>query len=169
MSSDNVCNEKIYQSIFYDHSQAVLNFIWFKSGDKALAEDILQEAFVRLWKNCQSVPFAKAKSFLYTVASNLFIDSTRKQKHANTYVDSQDAMKHESVTPQAILEKNELKDRLQQAIKSLPAKQQEVFIMNRVDGHTYKEIAAILNISVKAVEKRMHNALVALRKVTFEK
>ncbi|MEL7378209.1 MAG: sigma factor-like helix-turn-helix DNA-binding protein, partial [Bacteroidota bacterium] len=49
-------------------------------------------------------------------------------------------------------------------IEDLPEGQRTVFLMNRSDGKTYKEIAELLGLSVKAVEKRMHGALVHLRK-----
>jgi len=54
---------------------------------------------------------------------------------------------------------------LEKAINDLPEKQRTVFLMNRFENHSYTEIASLLDLSVKAVEKRMHLALVSLRKV----
>jgi RNA polymerase sigma-70 factor (ECF subfamily) len=57
------------------------------------------------------------------------------------------------------MEKDEFAKELQEAIASLPEKQRTVFLMNRIDELTYREIAQRLEIGVKAVEKRMHEAL----------
>ena len=56
-------------------------------------------------------------------------------------------------------------DKLQAAIAELSEAQREDFLLNRIDKKTYNEIAEMLDISVKAVEKRMHNALKQLRKL----
>jgi RNA polymerase sigma-70 factor (ECF subfamily) len=66
-------------------------------------------------------------------------------------------------TPEFLLEEKEFLDKLQVAISDLKEGQREVFLLNRIDKKTYKEIAEMLEISVKAVEKRMHLALVQLR------
>ncbi|WP_235921917.1 RNA polymerase sigma factor [Flavobacterium phycosphaerae] len=68
-------------------------------------------------------------------------------------------------SPEFLLEETELKIRLEKAINDLPEKQRTVFLMNRFDNQSYTEIAAVLDLSVKAVEKRMHLALLSLRKV----
>ena len=68
-------------------------------------------------------------------------------------------------SPEFLMEASELKDQLEKAINELPEKQRTVFLMNRFDNQSYTEIAAALDLSVKAVEKRMHLALLSLRKV----
>jgi RNA polymerase sigma-70 factor (ECF subfamily) len=62
------------------------------------------------------------------------------------------------------LEEKEFSAKLEKALSKLSESQRIAFLMNRIDGKKYKEIAEILNISVKAVEKRIHNALLNLRK-----
>ena len=63
-----------------------------------------------------------------------------------------------------ILEEEQFKTKLQHAIDKLTEGQRTCFLLHRIDGKKYSEIAEILNISVKAVEKRMHLALLELRK-----
>ena len=67
-------------------------------------------------------------------------------------------------SPDYILEEEQFKLKLQQAIDKLTEGQRTCFLMHRIDGKKYSEIAEALGISVKAVEKRMHLALLELRK-----
>lgn len=67
-------------------------------------------------------------------------------------------------SPEYLLEEEEFKTKLQNAIALLTDAQREVFLLNRIDGKKYREIAEILNVSQKAIEKRMSAALKILRK-----
>ena len=67
-------------------------------------------------------------------------------------------------SPEYIMEENEYMDKLQKAIANLTDGQREVFLLSRMEDKKYSEIAEMLSISVKAVEKRMMGALNALRK-----
>ena len=66
-------------------------------------------------------------------------------------------------SPEYILEEEEFKKKLQNAISLLTESQREVFLLNRIEGKKYREIADMLDISQKAVEKRMSGALKILR------
>ncbi|MBX2818016.1 MAG: sigma-70 family RNA polymerase sigma factor, partial [Saprospiraceae bacterium] len=68
-------------------------------------------------------------------------------------------------SPEFLLEEKEFKRLLEDAISALPEGQRAVFLLNRIDKKTYREIAEDLSISAKAVEKRMHKALASLRKI----
>ena len=161
---ENVCQEDTYKALFYKHAEEIRNFLYYKSGNLAQAEDLVQEAFIKLWEHCAKVTIQKAKSFLYTVARNTLLNNIAHQKVVLKFENqSQPEQDHES--PQYIMEEKEFRERLERAIAQLPESQRIVFLMNRIDKKKYKEIAEILEISVKAVEKRMHKALVALRKV----
>ena len=72
--------------------------------------------------------------------------------------------KETSVSPEFELELKEFNDKLQNAIGALKEKNRVVFLMNRIDGLTYKQIADNLGLSQKAIEKRMKNALDELKK-----
>ena len=67
-------------------------------------------------------------------------------------------------SPEYILEEKQFQAKLLKAIENLNEKQRIAFLMHRIDGKKYSEIAQELNISVKAVEKRIHLALLSLRK-----
>ncbi len=161
----NVCEERVFQSVFEEHAEKVRNFIYYKCGDLELAEDIAQESFLRLWKRCAKVTFAKAAGFLFTVANNLFLDNTKHQKVVFKY---QNTIAKDKVAPnpQFLMEEQEFKETLINAINELPEPVRVVFLMNRIEKMTYKEIAEFMGVSVKTIEKRMHKALVELRKLS---
>ncbi|TPN87936.1 RNA polymerase sigma factor [Aquimarina algicola] len=164
LSSKSVCDRPVFTNIFETHAESVRNFIYYKCGDKDQAEDLMQEAFIKLWQNCKKVFFEKAKGFLCTVANNLFLNQVAHNKVRLEYSKIPRSNKNVE-TPDFVMEEKEFMNTLQKAIAELPDGQREVFLLNRIDKKTYKEIAEMLGISVKAVEKRMHNALKELRKL----
>lgn len=163
--SKSVCQEKVFESLFSSHAEALINFLYYKTGNYAGAEDLMQDAFATLWKECKKISFEKAKSFLFTVANNSFLNQVKHQKVVLKF-EQKGHSQLSNVSPQFLLEEAEFKDRLEKAIRDLPEGQRAVFLMNRIDKMKYKEIAERLGLSVKAIEKRMHKALVALRKVS---
>ena len=137
--------------------------MYYKCGSEQQAEDIVQDAFIKLWKNCAKVIFTKAKSYLYTVANNMFLNEVAHQKVILKYK-KQMPSSISNETPEFVLRQKEFQEKLQRTIAKLPDGQREVFLLNRIDKKTYVEIAEIIGLSVKAVEKRMHKALILLRK-----
>ncbi len=168
MSDDknSTCNEQAFDQFFKSHSKLLRNYVYYKFGDLDQAEDIVQDAFIKLWNNCSKVTLDKAKSYIYTVATNLGISIARHQKVKFKYQDyitqRKSDMHHES--PEFIALEKEYMEKLKRAIAELPERQREVFLLSRIDKKTYKEIAELSGVSVKAIEKLMHKALVVLRK-----
>jgi len=160
-----VCEEKNYEYLFRLHGQVIRNYLYYKSGSIQLAEDWLQEAFLKLWQECDNVPMEKARSFLFKVANNLFLDYTRHEKVVVNFAKLNKPENENTDNPEVLLERSELQRQLLQAIAALPEPQRIVFSLNRFDGMTYVEIAELLEISIKTVEKRMHGALLTLRQV----
>lgn len=160
---EDTCNPSNFKRFFNEQSDSLRNFIYYKSGNTGFAEDAVQEAFIRLWKNCAKVPLSKAKSFLFTTAHNLFLDQAKHMKVELKFAQKkQITSTHQD--PQFLLEEKEFKLKLENVINQLPEDQKVVFLMNRIDKLKYREISEILNISQKTVEKRMHKALILLRK-----
>ncbi|MFK7748149.1 MAG: RNA polymerase sigma factor [Kordia sp.] len=158
-----VCETQNFDALFKQHSKTLRNYIYYKCGDASLAEDMVQEAYIKLWNNCKKIPFANALFFLKRVANNAFLNVVKHKKivlqHEQTKKSEVDVQ-----SPEFLLEEKEFLQKLENAIASLSEKQREVFLLNRIDKKTYNEIALFLDISKKAVEKRMHNALKVLRK-----
>ena len=157
-----VCEEETYKWIYNTHSKTLRNFIYYKCGDSQQAEDIVQNAFIKLWDKCSSVVFGKAKAFLYKVARNEFLNEVTHKKVVlwhQVYL----AKGSTNETPQFLLEEQEFMLKLKRVIANLPEKQREVFLLSRIDKKKYSEISEIVGITIKAVEKRMSLALIIIR------
>ncbi len=158
----NVCSEKVYRQIFQSVSRDLYNFLYYKYGEDNDPEDIVQSAFEKLWKNCKQVLPEKAKSFVYTVANNEMLNSISRKKTVYKFK-QQPSKNYTNESPEYLLEEKEYHNRLKNALESLTDDQRSTFLMNRVEGRTHQEIADLLGISRKAVEKRIYTTLNILR------
>ncbi len=159
----NVCEERIFEKVFKDYSKMLRNFIYSKCRDIEQAEDLTQDAFVKLWNNCAKVPIDKAKSYLFTITKNAFFNEIEHKKVELKYKQAKGITVNVE-DPDFVLREKEFQKELNEAINKLPVNVREVFLLNRIEKKKYKEIAELLDISIKTVEKRMHAALVSLRK-----
>lgn len=163
-SISNICEELIFSNFFKANVKTLKNYLYYKFGNEEQAEDVTQEAFIKLWENCGNVPIEKARSFIYTVANNATLNQIAHQKVVLEYAKNNAPSMATSESPEYKMEEDQFKVKLQNAIAKLSEAQRSAFLLHRIDGKKYHEIAEILDISVKAVEKRIHGALVELRK-----
>lgn len=159
----NICEEHLFSSIFNNHSKDLYNFLYYKFGELFSPKDKVQEAFIKLWENCAKITPDKAKSFVFTTANNLMLNEAAHQKVVIKHLQSK-PKQHTNETPEYLMLEREYYDKLQKALSNLTEAQRVAFMMNRVEGKRFKEIAELLNISTKAVEKRIYGALEKLRK-----
>ena len=160
-AGENICEEKRFNELFKLHSKDLYRFLYYKYGSENNPADLMQEAFIKLWDNCHKVLPEKARSFLFTVANNQMLNELAKKKTVLRY--QQNKVKVYTIeSPEFIMEENEYMDKLQQAIESLSEGQRVAFLLNRIEGKKHKEIADMLGISQKAVEKRIYTALAVI-------
>ncbi len=160
----NVCANQVFKSVFDAYFKLLRNFLVFKFGNVQRAEDTAQNAFVILWEHCKKVSPEKAKSFLFTTAIRQALNQLKHEKVVINFQINYKQNESHQESPEFLFLEREFQTKLEQAIQSLPEKQRLVFLMNRIENQSYKEIAEMLEISVKAVEKRMSAALLFLRK-----
>jgi RNA polymerase sigma-70 factor (ECF subfamily) len=163
MNKNSLCNESFFNEFYATNIQSASNFAYYKTGDKTTSLDLAQEGFIKIWENCTKIELLKAKSYLFTVINNLFLNSVKHKKVVFAYAKSSPYLDVDNQSPDYLLEEEEFKEKLKIAIEKLSERERSVFLMHRIDGKKYREIAEILAISQKAVEKRMSSALKKLR------
>ena len=153
-----------FQTLFDFFHRPLFHFVYYKTYDSALSEDIVQEVFIRVWENRNDLrDDLSVKSYLYTIAANLTINNIRHLTlRIGEGIEDPDTLPHEN-TPLAILEKKEFIQQLDDAIQQLPEQARIVFMMSRHDDLSYSEIAERLGISIKTVEAHIGRALKQLR------
>jgi RNA polymerase sigma-70 factor (family 1) len=161
-------SEAEFIGLFNEYNQQVKNYIYYKTGDMDHADDVVQDTFLKFWEKKNEVRMHTAKALLFTIAGNLSINKLEHQKvvfqFANNFTQSPFAS-----SPDFELELKEFDHKLQKAIADLHERNRVVFLMNRIDGMTYLEIAGNIGITVKAVEKRMKKALdFLIEKIEFK-
>lgn len=141
--------------------------------DRVEAQDIVQSVFLTLWDRKESLyPETNLNNYLVTLTKNQCLNHLRHVRAELNYVAKQEQKNAGLLLNYYALEKlnenkilfDELEIAAKQAIDSLPGQSREVFILSRIEGMKYQEIALKLEISVKTVEKKMSIALELLRK-----
>lgn len=158
-----ICEEHVFSKIFNTLSNDVYNFLRYKYGDSLDPRDKVQEAFIKLWDNCKNISPEKAKSFLFTTANNMMLNEYKHQKVVLKHQQTK-PKDYTNESPEFLLEESEYMQKYERALAKLTEAQRVAFLMNRVEGKKHKEIAEILGISRKGVEKRIYGALEKLRK-----
>ena len=131
--------------------------------DKDNAEDIVQDVFLKLWKNKEEVDWnTSMKGYLYRATTNGALNWLEKNRRIVRY-DDNISEPSVNVVEQA-LNASELQEKIKLAIASLPPKCKAIFVLSRYEELKYKQIADQLNLSIKTVENQMGIALEKLRK-----
>ena len=161
--SKGICEELVFSAFFKANVKSLRNYLYFKFGNGEKANDITQDSFIKLWENCKNVPLEKAKSYIYTIANNASLNEIAHQKVVLRYAQNNTGNDRTNLNPEYLIEEEQFRQKLEKAIDKLTEAQRTAFLLHRIEGKKYNEIAVILGISVKAVEKRIHGALVTLR------
>ncbi|NIX91373.1 RNA polymerase sigma factor [Pseudomonas fulva] len=131
-------------------------------GCRATASDLVQELFLRFWGRAQ-VKVEALDTYLMRCAGNLAIDHLRSESsRQRAFADASQGSAHlVSQTLEQTLEVDDDLQRIENALRALPERTRQIFLLNRVHGCTYSEIARAMQLSQSAVEKHMMRALQA--------
>ena len=151
-----------FDQIFLDWYIPVRNSVYYKTGDMQAAEDITQEAFLKVWEKRELINVGTVGPLLFKISRNLFLNTIDHSKVTMKFITGYQPTQY-SEAPDYVLEMNDFDIRLQEAISALDEKNRTVFLMNRIDDLTYNQIAENLGLSVKAIEKRMSKAMAFLK------
>ncbi len=173
MRSDEALMEEVgqgsilaFQALYDRHHRAVYTFLLRSLGQRQLAEDLLQETFLRVFAHREDYrPTSAFRPWLFTIARNLLIDQLRQRGRRPELegVEDLEVLANPGATPLQETEARELGERLQAAVLGLPLSQREVLLLSRFSGLSHAEIAELLGTSITAVRVTLHRALRRLR------
>lgn len=168
----------VFGRIFDKYKSRVVNIAFRILREKSAAEDIAQDVFIKVYeKKYRFDPNARFSTWLYRVTVNASLDVLRKKKFFGPSLNSvlrrggeKNSSPLEMLADPAPrsdekMEKEELKILLQKEIDGLPEGLKIPLVLHQFEELSYQEISRILNISVKAVERRLYRARMRLRKV----
>jgi RNA polymerase sigma-70 factor (ECF subfamily) len=132
------------------------------------AESLMQEIYLKLWATRKSVqPGKNFEAYLFTIARNMVIDVMRKRLHRQKYLEGLFSQLQEgfgnNLDTMTMVNYSELEKKLFELIERLPEKQKEIFKLNRLEGLTYKEVAAKLNLSENTIDSQMRKTMAFFR------
>lgn len=155
--------EEKVELLFRQYYAGLCKSLYRTLRDASLAEDIVQEVFVKVWDMRHSLRLDEAiPAYLYRSCYHAALNFLKSRK-PQTDLGPLEELVAGSQTAGQDLDLRETEDQVQRAIENLPPKTRLVFSLSRFEELSYKEIAERLEISVKAVEKHMGIALQRLR------
>ncbi|GAW36040.1 ECF RNA polymerase sigma factor SigE [Roseovarius sp. A-2] len=123
-------------------------------GNRAEAEDVAQEAMLRLWKQARDWRQGEAKvtTWLYRVVANLCIDRQRRARGGPVALDAIPEPADERASADETLQERARAEALQAALDTLPERQRQAVVLRHIEGLANPEIAEIMEITIEAVE-----------------
>jgi RNA polymerase sigma-70 factor (family 1) len=155
--------QELFKKYFNTYYKPIRNYLYYKCGDVDVADDTVQQVFMKLWEVRDTIKPETVKALLYSIATNALLNHFKHQKVVYNFVATQISEEQVSESADFDLQQNEFKEKLQRVLDKMPEKTREIFLMNRIEELKYSEIAERLDLSVKAIEKRMHQALEIVR------
>lgn len=162
-----------FDQIVFRYKDPLINFVYHFLGDRIDAEDVVQETFLRVYRNKHLYrSIAKFSTWIYTIASNLAKTELRRRKRRRLLSISQmgfDEKDYELVdddmrTPEGIVDGKMHEKIIQKEINALPVKFKEVVVLRDVQEFSYEEISQILGIPIGTVKSRVNRGRLRLQK-----
>lgn len=162
MAADSKAGEFLYT--FLDYQKRLESFVLRIVGCQAAAADVVQELFLRFWGRSIDRP-DDAAAYLFRSARNLAIDHLRAQRvrTPRALEDAPEPCEDEAYLPDAVLTARDELRLVDEALRALPKRARQVFLLHRVHGQSYPEIAHAFGVSISTVEKDMMRAIAACK------
>jgi RNA polymerase sigma-70 factor (ECF subfamily) len=166
-------DERAFRSLFEKHGRAMVSFCHHFVRDRARAEELAQDVFLKLHRSARRYqPTARFKTFLYRIASNHCLNELRRGEYAGRRAMQDrgggqlapadpDDLPAGTATPEDDALARSLGGAVEALLARLPEKQRAAFVLARLEGLPYDEIAAVLETTVPAVKSLVHRATVA--------
>lgn len=162
-----------FGKLLHLYNARVYGYFYRTFRHKEQAQDLFQETFLRVWRSFHKYDNRQNfASWIFTIADRVRIDALRSQSvRKSVFKQSEDLDFAGEDNPEMKFHTNELREQIEEAVRSLPEKQRRVFLLRQQAELPFKEIANIMNEPLNSVLSHMHYALKKLRtilKVNYE-
>jgi RNA polymerase sigma factor (sigma-70 family) len=139
------------------NADGLYRFILNNMRDKSEAQDIVQDAFEKVWIKHEEISFGKSKSYLFTAGYHIMIDRIRKLKKQTEFPEEEHY--HAAYENQDF----DVKDIINEAVDKLPEIQRTVIMLRDYEGYTYQEIGEITGLNESQVKVYIYRARLTLK------
>jgi RNA polymerase sigma-70 factor, ECF subfamily len=158
-----------FRLLFERYSRPVISFVYDMVGDRALAEDLTQETFVRAYRHLGALrEESKFSTWLFSIAKNVAREHLRSGEHRAAKVELDDEsvleLQDESPTPAVALLDKELNAVVRRALGALDEDKRTVFTLKVFQQRSYEEIVEITGFSLPKVKTDLHRARAEMRR-----
>jgi RNA polymerase sigma-70 factor (ECF subfamily) len=155
-----------WDQVVREHAGRVYRLAYRLSGNRADAEDLTQETFVRVFRSLAEYTPGTFEGWLHRITTNLFLDMVRRRQRIRFDAlpdDVGDRLASREAGPEQVFELMNLDPEIQAALDALPPDFRVAVVLCDLEQLSYEEIAATLNIKVGTVRSRIHRGRVLLR------
>lgn len=152
-------SEDVFTHLFRTYQREIDAYFLKKTRNRALAEDLTQDTFARVARMGTNIDNVDQKRpYLYRIAHNLLVDHLRRearQRDHDTHPATLASLPDDALTPEEHLCSAQQSMLMREALLRLPSRTRQVFVLTRIDGLSYRDTAAALNISESSVQKHL--------------
>lgn len=157
-------NIDVFHRLYNTYYDPLFQFVNLYAKDRYVAEDIVQEVFLKLWDRRDRIRITHAKAYLFHMGRNAILNRIRDTKERYYFLERlSETEDYENGCDVDHVPSDVLIEIVHDAINSLPPQCRVIFIMNRNQKMTYKQIAVVKGISRKTVENQIGIALKKIR------
>ncbi len=170
-------NTRAFDALLDRHQERIYNTILFMVKDSYLAEDLIQEIFIKIIDNIKQRKYNEEGKFLpwaLRISHNFCVDHFRKVKRTPTIKTSDDqdlfeVINHSDHSADYKMTRKQTHQNIQQLVDLLPEEQREIIVLRHYANLSFKEIATMTNCSINTALGRMRYGLINLRKMMNER
>lgn len=158
-------DQKSFDLLFQKYYNSLCNYAYLYLKENAQTQELVADVYLKIWNNRQNIEIrTNLKSYFLRSTHNEVVSYLRKSRLKTVSLDQNiETIEEVDVSPETLLINQEICNQFAKMIGKLPKQAGVVFRLHKVEGLTYKQVAEVLELSLKTVENHMGRALKMMR------